>query len=428
MGFNEGTKACLQKIYSSPHFLIFQVRVPKNTIYLYLGRGNSFQCLGFFSKNIPSSQRVQDKFLQFARKNWKGAIIESIEMDPCDRIVHFIGRKGQYQIRISFFWRGRDLFFVHLIDRSGKLDIFRSWLGREVTNGTLLLTAEELFIDLNLELRKGSANAFPEDWWNSYIESDSKIEVFNKRKQKSLLRKKEKIIRDLEKVGSWSKLRHFAETAEDEEFQNITEVLGFCFKFRESESVYARRGVLHSKAKSLKKAESLLAQRLKDTEIELDAMVEAGVAPRRKLERIISPIWASGKRKKVSSRELPRGVKFFCYEGIKGALGTSAQGNDWVRIHFAKRDDYWFHLESGSSAHVVLKTDKINMRNTEFLELVASCIRDYSSKNYLDVAIIFTQVKNLRGVKGSPGKVLYKKERHLVLRYRNDWRYKLSLD
>ena len=428
MRLDEGIGIGLQKIYSSPHFLIFQIRIPQRTTYLYLGRGSSFQCLGIASKNIPPHQRVQDKFLQFAKKNWKGAIWQKIEMDNSDRIVHFSGRKGQNQIQTSFFWRGRDLFFVHVINCSGILNIFRSWLGREEKNGSLPLVTKELFWGLKLELRGGKANTLSKKWYDSYIDENNEVPNLDKRRQKSLLRRRDKIACDLERVGLWKKLSHFARMARDNEFENQMEVFGFRFKFQKDENVFRRRNKLYNKAKSLRKAELLLAQRLKDTDDELAAVLKGEMTIERKTKKIISPIWCQQKNSRNLPKNVPKGVKLFSYKGIKGAMGTNAQSNDWIRIQFANKNDYWFHLAAGNSAHIILKTDQIDMANIELLEVVASCLQGTSLGSYGDIPIIFTQVKNLKGVKGSPGKVLYKKEKHLVLRYQNGWRKRIFLE
>ena len=51
----------------------------------------------------------------------------------------------------------------------------------------------------------------------------------------------------------------------------------------------------------------------------------------------------------------------------------------------------------------------------EDFAVMCSVLADYSDFDSSMIPVIFTQVSNLKGVKGIPGKVNYKKEKHLVV-------------
>ena len=53
----------LQKAYTTPHFLVFIIRFPGQTVALYIGRGNQYQGIFVSTELPPSYLRVQDRLL-----------------------------------------------------------------------------------------------------------------------------------------------------------------------------------------------------------------------------------------------------------------------------------------------------------------------------------------------------------------------------
>ena len=89
------------------------------------------------------------------------------------------------------------------------------------------------------------------------------------------------------------------------------------------------------------------------------------------------------------------------------------QGNDQLRNRWASKEDYWFHLDGLKSTHAILKLERPTLPTQDQLSMAASIVARFS--HFIDdwIPIIYTQVKNLKGVSGSPGMVIYKKEKHL---------------
>ena len=93
-----------------------------------------------------------------------------------------------------------------------------------------------------------------------------------------------------------------------------------------------------------------------------------------------------------------------------------AQSNDWLRTQGAK-DHYWFHIENYPGAHCLIKTDDLSQLTGEDLSAIASMLRDYSRLEITEIPVIYSQLKNVKGLKGGQGKVLIKKPKYLRSSY-----------
>ena len=103
-------------------------------------------------------------------------------------------------------------------------------------------------------------------------------------------------------------------------------------------------------------------------------------------------------------------INFYQFQSFKIGMGLSAQGNDILRSQYSKKQHWWFHLDAASSAHVIAFTEDIS---EELMSFVANCFFEQNSGEGItsEIDLIYTQVKNLKSVKGQAGKVLYKKEK-----------------
>ena len=89
----------------------------------------------------------------------------------------------------------------------------------------------------------------------------------------------------------------------------------------------------------------------------------------------------------------------------------SAQGNDDLR-KWGSKQDTWVHSADGTSAHAIIKL-RDQSKLQQALEQAAKLIRDKSFPNFSELDIIYTKVSDLKPVKGTPGLVRYKKEKHM---------------
>src|SRR5205085_9474503 len=90
-----------------------------------------------------------------------------------------------------------------------------------------------------------------------------------------------------------------------------------------------------------------------------------------------------------------------------------AQSNDQLRNKWSSKEDHWLHLDGLKSTHVIIKMLNNASFTPEVLNVGASIVAHFSHFNDDWIPIIHTQVKNLKGVSGAAGMVIYKKEKHL---------------
>ena len=91
----------VQQVISSPHYLCFQTRFKGKTLYLYLGRGGTHQGFDFSEQKIPAFLRIQDRYLQFARKWWRGMRLRELSVTDEDRVLILEGFKEKANLKIS---------------------------------------------------------------------------------------------------------------------------------------------------------------------------------------------------------------------------------------------------------------------------------------------------------------------------------------
>jgi predicted ribosome quality control (RQC) complex YloA/Tae2 family protein len=86
-------------------------------------------------------------------------------------------------------------------------------------------------------------------------------------------------------------------------------------------------------------------------------------------------------------------MREFEVNGIKIYVGQNAKEN-WSLIDYNKEEYHWFHLESFSSPHVILlnsSPSKLEIRTAAYY------CKEYSKyKNYKDIYVIYTQLKNVK--------------------------------
>jgi predicted ribosome quality control (RQC) complex YloA/Tae2 family protein len=185
-------------------------------------------------------------------------------------------------------------------------------------------------------------------------------------------------------------------------------------KFEGDLNPYERRNLLYEKIKKLKRGEGILNQRLLEAKDLL-----AGKQTESKSSStlaITKPVW--GKEDKKEGQTLAKtpekeDYKVFKFDGFSIGVGMSSTGNDQLRNKWAGKEDIWIHLEGLKSAHAIIKLHTNQAVSSSIINLAASIVAHFSQLQDDWIAIIYTPVKNLKGVTGSPGMVIYKKEKHL---------------
>jgi predicted ribosome quality control (RQC) complex YloA/Tae2 family protein len=184
-------------------------------------------------------------------------------------------------------------------------------------------------------------------------------------------------------------------------------------KFEGELNPYERRNLVFQKIKKLKRGEGILSQRLENVK-ELLSGKKTETNKTSQLP-IIKPVWGKEEldESKTIQENTETGYKIFKFDHFQIGVGLTAHGNDQLRSKWANKEDLWLHMDGLKSAHVIVKSENNAVMSPENLNLAASILAHFSHFNDSWVPIIHTQVKNLKGVTGAPGMVIYKKEKHL---------------
>lgn len=132
----------------------------------------------------------------------------------------------------------------------------------------------------------------------------------------------------------------------------------------------------------------------------------AGTAALSKIEQLLETEESAGAGQAVRSRGKPKpqlpGVRFVDPRGFEVLVGRSAKENDAITFGVAKSRDLWLHVQGYQGAHVVVRSQNRELPFDTVLfaaRLAAGFSRAKDSDN---VAVDYTERKNVWRVKGAP--------------------------
>jgi hypothetical protein len=419
--FNEDflthNRCTVQKVMSSAHFLCLHCRFPGRTVYFYIGRGAQFQGVSFVDEPIPAHLRVKDRYLEYARKYWRSMIIKTMKVNEHDRVLSISGDSIHGENKIYFFWRGRDLFFAHAFIKGMEGKLYRSWerslaIDRE---GYDEISSKMLFKDLGYGenvRNKGDLNVV--DYLKNQSAKKGEKAFLNKieKKKKSL---EVKLAKELELID-----KALETTASLNDDLTTTSVLGegrFSIKLYHLEGHYKKRDHLFTKIKKWKESKKIIESRIKSINAEVKKKKASTQVLKIPSVKIISPIWTTSKP--ASEIEFNPNYISFMYKEFKCYVGRSALENDYIRTKISKKTDVWVHLENMKSGHLFIRGGKPAIQD---FTVLTSALVELCAMSLLEMPIIFTEVANLKGLKGTRGSVTFKKEKRLTLYFDQSWR------
>ena len=368
----------------------------------------------------PSEYRVKDWGREYLNKHAKSKKIFKLDIDKNKYGVRFefnSGLSGQNSF-IYFFWKKNKLFFTHMYKKNELWIAYAPWHSKKILNLSKFSDIENFhvfFIEEISALDKNLPDLDPIEFEKKCIDKVGMKKI--KRERKSEARKKTLIHKELEKCLLWKEL---VEMVEKEEFSSNTfEYKNIKIKFSSGDNYWKKRDKVYKKIKNLKKGEKIQRKRL-NTLIK-NASLEKFI----KKPLILTPFKTHKKIKKQNQN-----MDFYQLNHLGTfAIGKNALGNDEIRSHWSKNNDWWFHIIGERGSHVYLKlTKKIGPKKwEEILLIIASALRDYCKLSFEKIPVIYTQVLNLDSVKGVPGKVRYKNEKRIELNYLSLWEERIAL-
>ena len=438
----------IQKIYSTPHLICLRVRFPGLNYNLYLGRGSHYE--GFWSSmdTPPPELRIKDRFLEYLRKALLSSKIRFIKIDESDRVLYIPYFKSKKVNCLSLFWKGRDLYFQNIFfDKGEKYKCLKSWVGvtqellsiSEMNEEEIIEFSKKSFDELDrgkFEKKRVIKKDYPKERKEiqSYFQSDifitSNKEI--KKKIKSLKIKLKKIEKDLERVREYKNLeKNLMEDHLDLEGASHYFILNRKITFDKDWSSFKKKDILFNRVKKLKKGESVLMERLTSCNQEI-LNLENDIGNYKKSvegKKTLVPIWNNklNKKEKLTKEYEPLGYDEYILDcKYRIAFGKDARGNDNLRKNFGNKEDFWFHIENYKSSHCIVKIKSISDFKSIYFEVIASLLRDKSSLDLNSIPLVFTQVKNLKGIKGKAGLVKFKKAKYRTESYNKDWKEIIS--
>jgi predicted ribosome quality control (RQC) complex YloA/Tae2 family protein len=411
----------IQKIYSSAQFVSLSIRYNAKTEYIYLGRGSGFEGVWKSSERVAAPLRQIDKFLEYIRKHLGSSSLRRLDTDDKDRILRIKYFKWGRDNYFYLFYKARKLYFANTyFDQKSELNyVFKSW-----TNKKTIFDNEsyEMFDEVGrIELEDQNRS----DQVISRIETllakeykKANLKSAEGKSKKFLKRKLKNIQQDLIQVRNWPKLNELIDQTEDmTRLERKIEVSGIKLTLKTKEHFH-RRDEVYLKIKKFKKAIGILELRERDTIKKLDTFGESQIL--KSQLPVISPAWSIKKEQIKEKSDQPQDYKVFTFNDFSIAIGNTAKGNDQMRRDWAKKEDLWFHLDGDKSPHIILK-DNNGTLEQEKLQIIAGVMIKYSKETYTIANLIYTQVKNLKGVKGVPGSVIHKKAKRIQIVCSTNW-------
>lgn len=405
----------IQKLYSTAFYISISIRSPGKTWHLFFGRGSGNEGMWLHDSPPPAELRRRDNFLEYFRRHLSSCSFLDVSLDKHDRIIKFDYQKfGQVQ-SFLWFWKGRKLYFLHYYQEQPEapFKLLLSWRGKAVVPGVQLTDLFDYFDEIGRHKDMNHDISSPDLSSMEKLIQDE-LKASNLKDMTSapnfLQRKKENIEDDLRRARQWEKLQSILDKGDELDMYEL-KVGDQKIKFEGELNPYEKRNLLFQKIKKLKRGETILTERLGSVQEQLAgkiAPIKQSTIP------IVKPVWGEEKTLQIQAPKAATDeFKVFNLENCQVAVGLNAQGNDQLRNKWASKDDYWLHLDGHKSSHAIIKVPNNQVVTAETLNLAASIVAHFSHFNDDWIPIIHTQVKNLKGVSGAAGMVIYKKEKHL---------------
>lgn len=401
----------VQKIYSTSRFLSFQMRAPGKTFYLHVGRGGGHEGLWEGETPPPPNLRLRDTWLEWCRKNLSSTLWQSVEVDPCDRLVRLSFRRAGGRLDFYVFWAGRSSYFA--LHRHDGDEWFLSWRAGRPEHSGFRAFEEVGRKDVVLAEEVALATPLIAELWGRELAQMSKQRL-PKAKLKSLQTKITRIGEDLAKIRQWPAFQEWWHLQDPETLGAEARFGSLRYKLPTGLGGWQKKEWLYGQLKRLKVAEAHQAKRHAQAEADLVRAHETPAEDENPLKPV-RPIWGSAAPTTPATPVNEEGdYVIHTFEGYKIGVGSSARGNDQLRKLWAKPDDWWVHAAHGTSAHAVIKLAGVGVPTPAQITDAARLVAKQSGITSATLEVILTAVKNVRGVTGAAGMVTYKKNKSLL--------------
>tara|TARA_R110002072_G_scaffold288917_1_gene455532 strand:+ start:214828 stop:216093 length:1266 start_codon:yes stop_codon:yes gene_type:complete len=390
--FAEHEYLLIQKVFASPHYIILSCRSPGKTTFLYVGKGAMFCGVWLSEVNVLSKYRIRDRWNQFFKKNIVGLKVTKTEIVG-ERIMKLSTNHASILIGYE-----NSLLKIAI----GNEDVYALPWGKEVS--------EKDFIEKECNSKFVNIYEFLCSDYNEDIEGiiNKKVESANRKDNKKSNKKSINIKKDIKAIDDALKL--WDELIEGN-VDLSSEKLSYGklkIKFNKGQSQESKRNDVLNKLKRFKKGKKILQERLENVKLKdnnEDLSIDLNMMK-------IEPKWEL-KKYNIKGKVDTQNFKLFKFEKYTFYKGLDSKSNDYIRSKISKKEDYWFHVDSETSAHIIAK-GFAGTPTLELLQIVAGLIIDKLEVGK-QISLIYTKCKYLKSVKGHSGSVRFSKEKRITV-------------
>lgn len=406
-------KVQIQKIQSTPTTFCLRLRLMGKTCFYHIGRGRGVEGLWVTDKPPEVNIRIKDKFDDWLKKNLKNSMLKSIETHAKYRAIKFGLLNRESEDSFFFYYKGRRLYFA-FFSKKKESTMFKSWIGKkEIFREKEDPTLETVFGDLlsgSVPSEKKSTIGLLE-----HYKSLRKTKK-NSRKLKLLKRKLSELKSKLVMLSEAEAKQLYISTFEFKEIEELFKSIKIKLAKKPRETIHQFRNRAFTKIKNFRGSREFTLLKVAGLEKEIENLPELI-----ELKKVNLPEWYKFNKK------IHKDIRFFSIDGIKGAMGKNAKGNDLIRGQFGNSQDMWFHLDGDKSSHLILKSTQEGLTE-KILEVIASMIRDNTRLSMTEINLIASELGGVRGVSGRAGAVTIRKPRYFKLLYNSSWKEIISED
>lgn len=387
-------KGFIQSVRTSPWHLILRLRFDGNTSFLYLPRGGKFKDVLCLDVDLANKFRCNDKLREKVKSYTVNWFLNSIKIT-------------EGNIHLELFKSGKKQF-LNFTYASGRIHVGYFYDGEAFLpyrNKSKIKINEELkiFIDREVKLIRSTDtdNFIPQlikvDNYEKYINFNNIFLKEEKRISEKYKKKIAAIESDLLKLNEALELQ--LKLANNEiQIADDTNVINFKsikLNLKKYTGKYQKINFIFEKCKAYKKAIEIQKNRLEQSRAKNISSIDL-----RKylIHQAIQSVEDPNVEKNINV-----GKTMFLPNGEIFRIGRSIEENIQIRQNWSKKTDFWFHLESISSAHGFLRLNN-SILGLEHLDYIGQVFCEVEKR--VEVHLIYTQVKYLRSVKGDRGKVV----------------------
>ncbi|MDA8793221.1 hypothetical protein N9N67_08245 [Bacteriovoracaceae bacterium] len=407
----------IQKIYSTAGYIIFRIRAKKQSLNLFIGKGYGHESLWLNDKLPPPETRIYDSFVGFLRKHFQNLYIDSLYCDQNDRIILFSIMNNYKSYILALGYIGRQCKY-YIVEKDEGLLASNFLFNKDFNQD---LSFENFNSIGRKELRKDSSktflNADQQEAFYAYLDKNYK-KVLSKTSKK-LNRKINFANSDLIKLETYVDLFDLAKKSDDELVKLPEKMVlnNVKIKFKSNIS-HHRRDYLFNRGKRLREVIGQTKERILKLESDLKNIKQKFdfISPK-KIVLAIRPEASKEAEQLVKKTTIDQNKNFLETNEEFGKIyyGLTSKGNDIIRREFSTKNDYWFHFEKETGPHAILKLDNKHSLLPDVINLIGKKLVEIKGIEVDRITLIYTQVKNIRAVKGQEGKVTYKNIKSLMV-------------